>query len=55
MATRYKADIGLSEVDYSQISNINSKKEVRNKVVDIMKKAQENGKAKFLFTELKFY
>lgn len=54
MATRYKADIGLGEVDYNNISDVNSKKEVRNKVVEVLKKAQENGKAKFLFTELKF-
>ncbi|WUR02431.1 ribosomal protein eL27 [Vairimorpha necatrix] len=54
MATRYKADIGLGEADYSKIDDLNIKKEVRNKVVEIMKKAQESGKAKFLFTELKF-
>lgn len=60
LATRYKADIGLNDISFDEVLDNESdcvkqsKEKVIQQVTDIMKKAHEENKAKFLFTELKF-
>jgi large subunit ribosomal protein L27e len=54
LATRYKADIGLAALDYDGISDVEKRKLATDRAREVMKKAREESKAKFLFSELKF-
>lgn len=55
LATRYKADIGLSKFEAaSAVANLETKKTTNEEVNSIMKAAFEENKAKWLFTALKF-
>ncbi|KAG5859842.1 ribosomal protein L27 [Encephalitozoon hellem] len=55
IATRYKADLGLSAIDYSGIDqNAETKRVLTDKTKDSMMKAWKESKAKFLFSSLSF-
>lgn len=55
IATRYKADLGLSSIDYSGIEqNTETKRVLIDKTKDSMMKAWKENKAKFLFSSLSF-
>lgn len=55
LATRYKADIGLANLDFSDaVSDAGAKKSANTWVNSVMKDAYEAKKAKWLFTSLVF-
>lgn len=55
LATRYKADMGLSAIDYSGLADsVEAKKVLVDKTKDVMMKAWKENKAKFLFSSLSF-
>ncbi|KAM0671933.1 ribosomal protein L27 [Ordospora colligata] len=55
IATRYKADIGLSVADFNGIDESEeTKKALTERTKDIMISALKENKAKFLFTTLSF-
>lgn len=55
LATRYKADVGLSELNAEDITeDINIRTTFNSQANRILKSAFENGKARWLFSSLKF-
>ena len=55
LATRYKADIGLSKVSLKDaVESIESRQAANGEANKIMKNAFEESKSKWLFTTLKF-
>ena len=55
LASRYKADIGLGKLDAeSVLQDMAAKEKASKEVNSIMNNAREAGKAKWLFTLLKF-
>jgi len=55
LATRYKADIGLTELDTESVTeNATAKEALNTQANSILKDAYENSKAKWLFTTLSF-
>jgi large subunit ribosomal protein L27e len=55
LATRYKADIGLAGIQYDRVfDSVEEKRLATNMARDVMRKAREESKARFLFTELEF-
>lgn len=56
LATRYKADVGLSELDIEggALEDINIRATVNSQANRILKGAFENSKARWLFSALKF-
>lgn len=55
LATRYKADIGLGSIDYTGLSeNAETKRMVTDRAKDVMMKAWNENKTKFLFSSLVF-
>lgn len=55
LATRYKADIGLNNLDAENVVvDVTSKQAINEKANKIMQSAFEEDKAKWLFTSLKF-
>ncbi|KAI5171833.1 large subunit ribosomal protein L27e [Pancytospora epiphaga] len=55
LATRYKADIGLSEIDFSEVvTDADAKRSANSRANSVMKDAYEARKSKWLFTTLAF-
>jgi len=55
LATRYKADIGLDRMsNVEEVESVEKKQNLNKNAGEILKKAFEENKAKWLFTALKF-